>query len=987
VFPSSIRHVGRIAPVAAAMLLLCLALLPSARAETRPVPRIGFDDDGGTEALLRTLGEPELKAVPIAVRLDIQGAAAGDVEAVRARVARLARAGLQVWLRLADVPAADDADAVRRWRAFVRTVIERTRGQVQLVELPLASGRMPGTPSQRAFLLKVAAVQVRAVDPAVLIGVHGENAANPTWVDEFYAADVAAYVDVLSLPASEAAAAGVVDATGRQIVRLDPDARVVISGEPLPDVPGEARGVLVRTQLERLGSVAACTTYGGSPAAIAAAVPGVLALRDLLAGEVVTLDEHGAELSVRQAAPAPAIRTRLLYSTATFATYLAYWTDRGAEIAADVSLRLPRAGAPMIREPGTGSVRPPAGLERDAATGITHLRVTATGEPRVVDFDHGAANEFALADRTEARRDLTVQEIIARYQQAQAAQDELLDSYSALARMQQHFRPTPADPGYDVVTDSRFFSARDGVEWEELSFSVNGTKWGPDRPAFPLLQDEKVLALPLDIRLTADYVYTLDRVETIGSRACYVVAFEPRSADVSLYSGRVWIDRERFVRLKLQTVQTRLASPIVSSEEIQTFSPVTDAAGHDFFLFSALTARQIVLIAGRNLLIEKDVRFSDFRVNDPAFAGTRQEARSGDRIMFKETDRGLRYFVKENGERRVSDRLTSRAKALAMGVTIDPAYGFPLPIAGLNYIDFEFGNRDSQLALLFGGVLALGNIQRAKLLGGRVDASVDFFAIAVPGSDRVYDAAGEREAERVLTWPLNVGGNLGWQFTDFQKVGVQYVFRFDAYVHDRTTADDYQLPASTVTNGAGVVYEWKRGGYGFTASTLWSHRLESRPWGPAGALEPAQPDYAKYSVGLSKDIFFGAFQKLHLNGAYFGGQRLDRFTQYQFGLFDDTRMHGVPSAGVRFGELVMARGSYAFNVFDQYRLELFLDHAFGRESRDARTWDRLTGTGASFTMRTPFRTMLRADVGKSFLPPANRSTGSVVVQVLVLKPL
>jgi hypothetical protein len=516
---------------------------------------------------------------------------------------------------------------------------------------------------------------------------------------------------------------------------------------------------------------------------------------------------------------------------------------------------------------------------------------------------------------------------------------------------------------------------------------VNGTRWGPDRPAFPLLQAEKVLALPLDIRLTADYTYALAGVESVGGRTCYVVAFEPRATAMSLYRGRVWIDRERFVRLKLQTVQTRLASPIVSSEEIQTFSPLQDAAGREFFLFSGLTARQIVLVAGRNLLLEKDVRFSDFRVNDPGFAGTRQEARRSDRIMFKETDRGLRYYVKENGERRVSDRLTSRAKALAMGVTVDPAFGFPLPMAGLNYIDFDFGNKDTQLAVLFAGVLALGNIQRAKLFGGRVDASVDFFAIAVPGSDRVYDGSGEREAERVLTWPLNAGGNLGWQFTEFQKVGVQYVFRFDGYVHDRTTADDYQLPASTVTNGAGVTYEWKRAGYGLTASALWSRRAESRPWGPARALQSAQPDYARYSVGLSKDLVVGAFQKLHLNGAYFGGQRLDRFTQYQFGLFDDTRMHGVPSSGVRFGELVMARGSYAFNVFDQYRLELFLDHAFGRESRSAATWDQLTGTGASFTMRTPFRTMLRADVGKSFLPPASRGTGSVVVQVLILKPL
>jgi hypothetical protein len=970
-------------------LLLCIALVRTAGAEeTRALARIGFDEDGRAEALALTLTTVDPKTVPIAVRLAVHGGTdpAVAIAGVQARVATLARAGLQVWLRVAEVPPADDEVAVRQWRGFVRTLVERTRGQVQLVELPLATAAVAGTQAERAFLLKVAAVQVRAVDPALLLAVHGERLTDPAWVDAFYASDVSAYVDVLSLPTPGAEPA-MVAALGRQLAELDPDVRVIISGEPLSDVPAEARRAIVRTQLERLGSVAACTIYRGSPAAIAAALPGVVAMRDLLSGQIVTLDERSAGLSVRQATAGAPIRTRLLYNVSNFATYLVYWSEAGTDATAEITLRLARAGSPMVREPATGTAGLPAGLDRDQASGLTRLRITAGAEPRVVDFDYGAANEFALADRADARRDLTVHEIIARHQQAQAAQDDLLESYSAHARMQQHFRPTPADPGYDVVTESRFFSARDGVEWEELSFSVNGTKWGPDRPAFPLLQAEKVFALPLDIRLTADYTYTLDGVETVESRACYVVAFEPRANDVSLYRGRVWIDRERFVRLKLQTVQTRLASPIVSSEEIQTFSPASDAAGREFFLFSALTARQIVLIAGRNLLLEKNVRFSEFRVNDPAFAGTRQEARRGDRIMFRETDRGLRYYVKENGQRRVSDRLTSRAKALAMGVTIDPAYGFPLPIAGLNYIDFEFGHKDTQLALLFGGVLALGNVNRGKLFGGRVDASVDFFAIAVPGSDRLYDAAGERPQERVLTWPLNVGGNLGWQFTDFQKVGVQYVFRFDAYVRDRTTAGEYRLPASTVTNGAGLSYEWKRGGYGLTASALWSRRAASRPWGPAEALEPAQPDYAKYSVGISKDILLGAFQKLHLNGAYFGGQRLDRFTQYQFGLFDDTRMHGVPSAGVRFGELAMARGSYSFNVFDQYRLELFLDHAFGRQSRGAVRWDQLTGTGASFTMRTPFRTMLRGDVGKSFLPPGSRGAGSVVVQVLLLKPL
>ena len=58
--------------------------------------------------------------------------------------------------------------------------------------------------------------------------------------------------------------------------------------------------------------------------------------------------------------------------------------------------------------------------------------------------------------------------------------------------------------------------------------------------------------------------------------------------------------------------------------------------------------------------------------------------------MYRDTDRGLRYFVKQGDDRVVSDRPTTKAKAMAMGVTIDPSYAFPLPIFGINYLDFAF---------------------------------------------------------------------------------------------------------------------------------------------------------------------------------------------------------------------------------------------------------------------------------------------------------
>ena len=79
----------------------------------------------------------------------------------------------------------------------------------------------------------------------------------------------------------------------------------------------------------------------------------------------------------------------------------------------------------------------------------------------------------------------------------------------------------------------------------------------------------------------------------------------------------------------------------------------------------------------------------------------------------------------------VSERPTVDLRAVAMGVTLDPSYSFPLPILGIDYLDFQFGNPDSQLAILFAGVLAAGNIQRSHLWAKSVDASIDFFAIGV----------------------------------------------------------------------------------------------------------------------------------------------------------------------------------------------------------------------------------------------------------------
>jgi hypothetical protein len=104
-------------------------------------------------------------------------------------------------------------------------------------------------------------------------------------------------------------------------------------------------------------------------------------------------------------------------------------------------------------------------------------------------------------------------------------------------------------------------------------------------------------------------------------------------------------------------------------------------------------------------------------------------------------------------------------------------------------------------------------------------------------------------------------------------------------------------------------------------------------------------------------------------------------------MFDDTRIHGVPASGVRFGELGVVRGSYSFNIFEQYRLDLFLERAWGRDRAFDERWHPITGIGTALNFRAPWNTILRVDAGKSFLPNRYRGIGSATLQVMLLKPL
>ena len=271
--------------------------------------------------------------------------------------------------------------------------------------------------------------------------------------------------------------------------------------------------------------------------------------------------------------------------------------------------------------------------------------------------------------------------------------------------------------GYDVVTENHFFSGPDGVEWEELSFSVNGSHWGANRPPFPLLQPEKVLSLPLQLRFGSDYRYRLDGVERVDGFDCYAVKFDP--LDSTLCSPGHRLDRPADVCPRQVQACDESFRRSLPDEEHAIVRGAFD--GNPLFLFEVIARdRECGRISSRKVVN------SALRRQGADFAGSESRGPRSHHVQGTDQDCAIRQSRNGGGQRAA----TQKVQAMAMGVRWT-VVGFPAADFGIPTTYSHLGGRQDTRSRAVRGSARGDNVQRPKI-GSAFDASVDCLSSRCP---------------------------------------------------------------------------------------------------------------------------------------------------------------------------------------------------------------------------------------------------------------
>ena len=739
--------------------------------------------------------------------------------------------------------------------------------------------------SDYAFLFKRSAAAVGGVQPdaqlftAMLPRTEG-------YLESLFATELAAYVDGIAVAPERAS--GLAELR-RKLEELDPGALVVIDGASVDDTPMAALA-----EAARYAAAGADISLFRAPESEMEVFRALKLLAREFSGDV-SLDPYSRPDGGREA-----------WSFVRGDDLSIRVIARRAADAEDLDLVFSDSGLrdPALIDAESGVAIPQWGFSR-TQNGL-ELSVMAPSPVVVLSLQRMTAEELEGIEGLEEEmtvedtRQMPVEEVLRRLQAFEDAQARKIENYHATNTTHLRFQAgTGSGTVETTFAGAYFFRRNEGFEWVWEDLLVNGIQWrGETIPEIPLFEPEKAAALPIEISFGKEYRYSLRGTQIIEDRDCWVVDFEPAVAVApgrTLFRGTVWVDREIYARVRTRAVQLGLEGEVLSNEETTTFSPVDQAgqpgpwSAESYFLPLRLVGQQLWSIMNATAVVEREILLTGVSVNTAEFNALRQSALDSKATIVRDTEKGLRYLVvnEETGEREVKEGFDTKKRFVVGGVFYDEAQDYPIPLAGFNWLWFDWRGTGAQANVFFAGPLVTVAFSDPSLMDSKFDAGMDAFVLAIKGSDTYFRDGIEAVEEEVKTSNPNIDFKLGRPIGNFFKLDLRYQLGYRTFSRSGDIAEEFVLPQDHLNHTLSLISRYNRGGYRFRLAGNYHLRGTWEEWGLPGSgdFDPKHEDYVTWQVALGKTWHLPKFLKFGASVEYASGSDLDRFSKYEFGIF------------------------------------------------------------------------------------------------------
>jgi hypothetical protein len=884
------------------------------------------------------------------------------------------RAGAQPWLRVVFRTPQPIADNLARLDAELEKLaaLVRAGGEDLFVQAVWMPDSGAAEIRDHAFLIKRAAVAVTGASPDAKF-IAGPLEADSEYLRAFYREEVAAYLDLIALAPGDNLTSALVT-----LGELDPGKPVVLDALPMPGNPGKA----VARVAESAAAGIAITLFEAGPSSSV----------DLAPLKWMAREFHGNLVFDPYSSPSGA---RASWSFVREDLGLRVVAEAGPG-AADLDLVFadPWFRTPTAVDLATGQERLLYDTRR-GAEGLT-VRLHEPDDTVMLRLERLSAEEleaFGQQIDVGAGREMPVEEILRRLQAFEDAQARRLDHFQASRSL--HLRFQAAQGAFEASYAGDFFYRRgQGFDWVWRDFFVGGVKWKSKKiPKVPLIQPEKVASLPAEIRLSKDYDYRLRGTETIDGRDCWVIDFRPIEAAPgrSLYRGTVWVDREIYARVRTRTTQVGLEGSVLAAEETRFYVSLdrngarSEWTAESFVLPVRISGQQTFSILSATVPVEVETEITDVRINGEGFERNRAAALASDATMLRDTDDGLRYLKKlESGERQVETEFDSDRLFLVGGVFWDESVDYPLPLAGLNYLDLDFKDTGAQIDVFFAGAFLAAGIADPQLFGSRWNGGVNLDGLFFKTRDELFREGVVVPEEDVRRRTASADIFVGRPLARFLNFELTYGVRIEDFSRADDTAEDFILPQDTPTHIFGGNIQYNRAGYRLRLSGAVNRRVDWQFWGLPGndEFDPDQKNYLRWQAQLGKTWWLPKFRRVRVFFEHLDGSNLDRFSGYDFGQFGDASVSGYQSGLVRAEKANGAHLLAGVNYFERVRFDLKADAVWASNAMTGLDNELLAGVGLEGTMTLPWQLIMNFEAGYAIAGPGK---GKIALRVFFLK--